>query len=142
MSRAVGSSRESCLCVSFSGVLGMILSLSYVGVHEDHHDHGWPCARTIVFQKKLLPDVCVFDQKCMSRVHESHGCRAAPCMNHGFCIGNGCQNLCFRREKTCRTRIFCTKTKVAATFSIAKTMVPTAGVSQPHLGLGVEPLSL
>ena len=73
-----GGCIQSCLCVSFSDVSVMILSLSYAGVHQDHHDHGWPCARTIVFDQKLMPDLSFSKRKDMSRVHENHGCRAAP----------------------------------------------------------------
>ena len=44
-----GGCTKSCLCVSFSGVLVMISSLGYVGVHEDNHHRGRPCAGAIGF---------------------------------------------------------------------------------------------
>ena len=48
-----GGCTKSCLCVSFSGVCVMILSWSYVGVHQDHHHHGRSCARTIAFSTEM-----------------------------------------------------------------------------------------
>ena len=44
-----GGCTKSCLCVSFSGVLVMISGLGYVGVHEDNHHRGRPCAGAIGF---------------------------------------------------------------------------------------------
>ena len=44
-----GGCPKSCLCVSFSGVPVMISSLGYVGVHEDNHHRGRPCAGAIGF---------------------------------------------------------------------------------------------
>ena len=44
-----GGCTKSCLCVSFSGVHVMISSLGYVGVHEDNHHRGRPCAGAIGF---------------------------------------------------------------------------------------------
>ena len=40
---------KSWLCVSFSEVLVIISSLGYVGVHEDNHHRGRPCAGAIGF---------------------------------------------------------------------------------------------
>ena len=57
-----GGCTKSCLCVSFSVVLVMILSLRYVGVHEDHH-HGRSCARAFGFSIENLVISLVFEQK-------------------------------------------------------------------------------
>ena len=49
-----GGCTRSCLCVSFSVGLVILLSLSYVGVQQTHHGHGRPCARTIGFSIEIV----------------------------------------------------------------------------------------
>ena len=58
-----GGCTKSCLCVSFSGVCVMILSLNYVWVHQGHHHHGRSCARTIGFSIEFATRSVVFKEK-------------------------------------------------------------------------------
>ena len=66
-----GGCTKSCLCVSCSGVFVMIQSLGYVGVHQEHHDHGRPYARTIGFSTEMVVGSLVFEQKCITSAHET-----------------------------------------------------------------------
>ena len=77
-----GGCTKSCLCVSFSGVLVMISGLGYVGVHEDNHHRGRPCAGAIGFSIENGTTSAGSDRKYMSCLHEKHGWRATPCTNH------------------------------------------------------------
>ena len=65
-----GGDTKSYLCVSFSVVFVMILSLSYVGVHKIDHDNGWPCARTTAFSTELVAGLVGFPS-------EMHAARAS-----------------------------------------------------------------
>ena len=87
-----GGCTKSCLCVSFSGVLVMISGLGYVGVHEDNHHRGRPCAGAIGFSIENGTTSAGSDRKYMSCLHEKHGWRATPCTNHRIFHRNGCQN--------------------------------------------------
>ena len=49
----------------------MILSLGYMGVHQEHHDHGRPYARAIGFSTDIVVGSLVFEQKCRTSAHES-----------------------------------------------------------------------
>ena len=41
------------------------------GVHQDHHDHCRPCARTIGFSAEMVVGSLVLKEKCTSRAHET-----------------------------------------------------------------------
>ena len=53
----------------FRLVLVMFMSLGYAGVHQEHHDHGRPYARTIRFPTEIAVGSLVFEQKCRTSAH-------------------------------------------------------------------------
>ena len=87
-----GGCTKSCLCVSFSGVLVKISSLGYVGVHEDNHHRGRPCAGAIGFSIENGTTSVGVSQKYVSCLHEIHGRRATPCTKHKDLNRNGYQD--------------------------------------------------
>ena len=72
------------------GVLVMISSLGYVGVHEDNHHRGRPCAGAIGFSIENGTTSVGVSQKIRVVPARTKGRRATPCTKHNALNRNCC----------------------------------------------------